>query len=128
MLLPPAADLYPHRCSIYRSVETLDATGKPGAPGLAYVASDVLCYFQTGESVKTNAGFVLSEQDNLFTLDILRFPDTVTVTQGDVIKQTTGPEAGVYWLCRGDDKIRSQFGQYLLVRATRIPRKPEWVP
>jgi hypothetical protein len=126
--LPPATLLYPHRCTIYRSQENLAASGKSLPDTLLSTTANVECYFQTGESVKGPNGFVLGEQDNLFTLDILHFPDTVDVQVGDVITQTTGPETGRYWLARGDDQVRSQFAQKLRVRASRLGSPPDWVP
>lgn len=120
--------LYPHRCSIYRPSVTIAGSGKVGSPTLGSTQTGVPCYFQTGESTKSPEGFVLGEQDNLFTLDLIHFADTADIQTGDVIKQTTGPQAGEFWESRGDEKIRSQFAQKLTIRATRKPTKPAWVP
>lgn len=129
LALPPAAQLYPHRCTIYRPQENLDPDSGEALPDtLGSTTANVQCYFQTGESVKGPNGFVLGEQDNLFTLDLLHFPDTVDIQVGDVLLQTTGPETGRYWQARGDDQVRSQFAQKLRVRASRQPAKPGWIP
>lgn len=127
--LPPAALLYPHACTIYRKTENLNViTGVFEDFDGAVLASAVACYFQTGESVKGPNEFITDEEDNLFTLDIIHFADTVDVSTGDVLKQTTGPDAGRYYEVRGDAKMRTQFAQKLTVRGSRIPAAPDWVP
>lgn len=126
---PPAALLYPHRCTIYRKTESLSATTGEfeGWTGVT-ASSDVTCYFQTGESVKAPEGFVLDEQDNLFTLDIVHFPSGTDVRTGDILKQTTGPDSNELWEVRGDAKNRTQFASKLTIRAARVPVAPSWVP
>jgi hypothetical protein len=71
---------------------------------------------------------VLDEEDNMFTLDIVHFASGTDVNVGDVLLQTTGPDAMEYWEVRGDVKNRTQFAGKLSIRAARLPVAPEWVP
>jgi len=120
--LPPVALLYPHRVDIWRRDEENQADGERDTSTVpTRRATNAACYFQTGESVKGPQGFIVDESDNLFTLDIVRFPDTADLEAGDVLVQTTGPDAGHFWEVRGDPQKRAQFGQFLTVRASRTP-------
>lgn len=128
MLLPPAAVLYPHACTIYRFAESRAASGKPNAHTLSTTQTGIACHFQTGQSTSDVHGALLDEMDNMFTLDKVRFDYATTVDIGDVLKQTTGPEAGVYWMVKGNQQVRSQFGDYITVFAVRLTNRPIWVP
>lgn len=127
MLLPPAATLYPHRCTIYRQAALTATAGVPAAEALDTTTEEQECYFQTGESVLEPAPFAHLEQDNMFTLDLIRYPSGEAPLAGNILLQTTGPDEGAYWEVRGNEKKRSQFGQYETVRASRIPEPPAWV-
>lgn len=124
--LPPSGVRYPHRCTIWRKNEALDAQGRPTYTWAA-ASTGVLCRFQTGESVKAPEGFVYDEQDNLFTLDLIHMPSSTSVRTGDVLKQTTGPDSGNFWEVRGDPQKRTQFADKLTVRASREPVAPDGV-
>lgn len=126
--LPPAADLYPHRVTIWRYTESITAlTGKIGAKTWATVATAVPCVFETAQSSHGNTGFIRDEGDNMFTLDKIRMAYTVDVQAGDVLKQTTGPESGGFWEVRGNPEQHSQFGQYLQILGSRLPKAPNGV-
>lgn len=110
-----------HRCDIWREAETLNADGTRAAPTWSRIATAVPCRFQTGESVKAPQGFIRTEEDNLFTLDLIHFNSDVSVGEGDVLVQTTGDEPGNYWTVRGDPQIRNLLAGKLSVRASRTP-------
>jgi len=120
-------ELYKHRCSIYRSNTPIDGTGKPGAQVWSLIASDVPCYFQTGKSQHALVGFVRGESDNIFVLDPIHMEYTMDVRSGDVIKQTTGPEAGDYWIASGNPQIRSRRANKLMVECSKSEIAPPGV-
>ena len=130
MLLPPTTDLYPHAFNSWRQTEASTAAdGKP-ALNLTWTAvyTSQACYFETGPGTDAlNEGLIQSERDQIFTLDVLRVPDTVAMQSGDVIKQTSGPEVGVYFRIRGDNRYRSQFGEFIRVYMSRLEAAPSGV-
>ncbi len=130
MLLPPTATLYPHAFNAWRQTEATPAAD--GKPALSLTWTQVYtaqaCYFETGPGTDAfNDMLLQGERDQIFTLDILRIPDTVTLQSSDVIKQTTGPETGVYFRIRGDNRYRSQFGAFIRVFMSRLEAAPSGV-
>ena len=126
--LPPDSMLYPHRCTIWRYTETINATtGKVGAKTWAIVASGVLCNFETGTSNHGIAMLLRDEGDNQFSKDKVTFKLTADLKAGDVLKQTTGPEAPGFWEVEGEPQFVQQFGQYQQVMAAKKPAAPPGV-
>lgn len=126
--LPPAAQRYPHRCTIWSNDVERNPDKTFGGFGWTIVAEEVPCRFQTGESVKAPAEFVLDEQDNMFTYDVVRFAADGDVPRtGDVLKQTTGPDAGEFYLVRGEAKFRTQLANAAAVRCARTDDPPDGV-
>lgn len=129
LLLPPAADLYPHAFTRYRRSETRSAAGKHTGFTLASTLTGQVGLFEVGQSAKGVQGGLLAEGDNLFTLDQIHTPASQEELQvEDVLLQTTGPDAGAYWTVRGDSQNYTQIAQKRIVRAARTPKKPNWVP
>jgi hypothetical protein len=121
--LPPDSVLYPHRCTIYRPVDTINGTtGKIGAKTYTTVATGVLCEFQSGQSNHGATEWLVDEGDNMYTLDPVSFKLTADVQSGDILRQTTGPEVGGFWRVGGNAQIKEQFGQFLQVPARRLPK------
>lgn len=126
--LPASSLLYPHAVTVWRYTESINATtGKIGAKTWATVATGVACVFQTAQSSHGNEGFLRDEGDNMFSLDKVRMVNGQDVQSGDVLKQTTGPEAGGFWEVRGEPEIHSQFGQYQQILCSRLPKAPNGV-
>lgn len=101
---PPDALLYPHAGTVWRVEETYAGDGKLLAREWAVVAGAVRLYLQTSPSQFELQGFLLSEGDNIFTLDIGHFPDAASPKPGDVLKMTAAPPLllGGFWTIRGD--------------------------
>ena len=112
-------DLRPHRCDVWRAPEDNEDDGTRSVPVWGRVATSVRCRFQTGESVKSAHAGIVGEDDNLFTLDLIHFEVTADLQNGDVLRQTTGPDAGDYWIVRGDLKKQNVLLPKLSVRASR---------
>lgn len=119
--------LYTDQVTIYRFTENL-TSGVPGAYTWTAIGTAVYCYLQTGQSVKSAAGgFVLDEQDNLFSLDIGHFEADEDLQTGDVIYVTAGPETGRYFNVRGDNQIRNRHANKLSIRMSRLDAAPEGI-
>lgn len=126
LALPAAADLYPHVCTRYRHTEAFAADGKPLAGTWASVTA-IPCYFQTGRSVfGTNSG-LYAEADNSEVLDTIHFASGTDVRVGDLLKQTTGPDSGEYYVVRGNPQRRSQIARKLIVMAAKLEIAPDGV-
>jgi hypothetical protein len=109
-----------HTCDVWRETEGLNADGTRDTPTWARIADGVACRFQTGQSAKGPAGgFIVAESDQLDTLDQIHFELTADLQNGDVLVQTTGPDAGEYWTVRGDPKKQNTLIPKLSVRASR---------
>lgn len=81
--------------------------GKPQPKGWSQIASDVPAYLEYTESdFGLNAGMLLSEQDMIFTLDVLHVDASVDMRVGDVFKVTSGARTG-YWRVRGNEKPKT---------------------
>ena len=121
------AQLFEHRCTIHRPVEGSGGLGDHTAPTDSVAATAVSCYFETGKSQQGLTLFVRDEVDNLFTLDTVHFNVSVDLQISDVLEQTTGPDAGRYWAVQGNDQSRNELANKLIVLASRVPQKPDWV-
>lgn len=117
MILP--AIFRPHRCDVWRETESLNADGTRAPVAWERIATNALCRFQTGESVKAPDGFIKTESDNMFSYDLVHFDGSADVGEGDILRQTTGPDVGEYWTVRGDSQKRAQFADKLSIRASR---------
>lgn len=120
--------LYTDTATVYRATENRAGTGKPGTKTWAAVHTALPCYLQTGESVKAPVIFINSEQDNLFTYDILHVEAGKDIRANDIVKITAGAQSGDYYHVRGDDKIRSRRANKLSLRVSREPTPPAGVP
>lgn len=120
--------LYTDTATVYRATENRAGTGKPGARTWTAVYTALPCYLQTGESVKAPIVFINSEQDNLFTYDILHVEAGTVIKAGDIVKMTGGAQTGDYYHVRGDDKIRARRANKLSLRVSREPTPPAGVP
>lgn len=120
--------LYTDQVTVYRRTENRSGAGKPQAHTWTAAATAVPCYIQTGESVKAPVVFISSEQDNLFTYDILHFEATADIRTGDILKVTAGVQAGDYFHVRGDEKRRSRHANKRSYRCSREPTPPAGVP
>lgn len=119
---------YPHACTIWTNDVQRNVDKTFNGFGWAIVAAGVPCRFQTGESVKAPSEFVLDEQDNLFTFDIVRFAaDGDVPRMGDVLEMTDGPERGAFYIVRGDVKFRTQMANAAAVRCARTDDPPQGV-
>lgn len=128
MTQPPVAHLYPHACNVWRGTESINATtGKIGATTWATAYTSQACYFETGSSTYTDVGGIIAERDQLFTLDAVHFPSTVTLMPGDVLKQTSGPETGQFFRIRGDTQYRTLFSAKGKIFSERLERAPSGV-
>jgi hypothetical protein len=86
------------------------------------------CYADVGKSqMAPNGGVLVTESDNLFTLDEFHLEYTIDVQTNDVLRMVTGPEPGNFWTCRGDKQIKSRRANMLKVLCSRSPTAPNGV-
>lgn len=129
-LEPHQEDLYTARITVWRETEVIDgASGKVGSSTWAVVSAltGTPCYFQTGQSVKGIDGFFLDESDNMFTFDAVHMEIGLDIRRGDILKQTTGDDAGKFWIAKGDPQERSALANRQIVIAKKLPTPPEGV-
>jgi hypothetical protein len=108
MLTPRQATLYRHSIDIFRFAEPPAAAGKPQPKSWTKIASGVPAYLEYTESdFGLNAGMLLSEQDMIFTLDVLHTTADVDMRVGDVFKVVAGPRVG-FWRVRGNEKPKTR--------------------
>lgn len=108
MLSPRQAVFYIHRLDIWRWQEPAAVVGKPQAKTWTKIASDVPAYLEYTESdfgLNASSG-ILTEQDMIFTLDVLHVAASVDMRVGDVFKVTSGARTG-YWRVRGNEKPKT---------------------
>jgi len=91
------------------------------------VTKVVSCYGDIGKSQQGPNGVLMVENDNLFTFDEFHMEDTMDVNVGDVIKMITGPEAGEFWMVRGNAQIKNRRANMLKVLCSRTPTAPNGV-
>ena len=122
---------YVHRIDVWRSTEVINSTDDPGRvekPAGAKVLSSVPCMWQTGQSQQgSGEGYLVDEDDNLFTLDRLRTEANIDIRVGDAIYQSAGPDAGSWFIARGNPQVRLILN-YQQVLCSRTPKPPAWVP
>jgi hypothetical protein len=124
------AVLFVHRLRSWRGEEVRETAGILKGKILATTGEAVLtnepCLFQVGQSNQSPAeSFIYDEGDNLFTLDPIYTEIGTDIKVGDIVQQTTGPDAGDYWLIRGNAQGREQTG-HQKVLATRLFDVPDW--
>jgi hypothetical protein len=70
--------------------------------------------------------FILSEGDNIFTLDVLHFGLAADVKPEDVLQVTAGPAllSGGWWKVRGDLQPLTTFANTQKFIAARLPQAP----
>lgn len=103
--------VYTDTVTIWRQTPTLAADGKLTGVAWAVVASGVKCHINSDPSNfgLSPADALLSESDNMFTLDKFDFESSVDIQATDVIKLTagSGPFVGQFWRVRGDRKPKT---------------------
>jgi hypothetical protein len=130
-LVPRQTRFYIERVSVYRPVESLSPSGRPAAPHLipTLVAAEVPCHFDTSPSQFELEGAILSEGDNIFTLDKISFAADANVGPDDVLKVTTGHALlnGGIWEVRGELKPKTWRANKQEFVAARLAQAPAWV-
>lgn len=122
------AALYGHTVNIWRYVETFAADGKPGAWTWTQQTTNTACYCDFGESqMEPEAGVLVVESDNQFSVDEFHFDQVVDVRTGDLLKMTSAPESGKFWTVRGNDQPKTRRANKIKVKATRTPSAPNGV-
>jgi hypothetical protein len=119
--------LYTQRVTVWRETETITA-GKPSG-AWAVIATGVACHLTPNPSQYELQGFVLSEGDNIFTLDVWSFDVAQDIGDGDVLKVTTGNAAilGGFWRIRGDTEPLTYFANAARYIAARLEKAPNGV-
>lgn len=120
--------LYQHTVNIWRETESFGADGKPGAMAWTQQTTNTACYCDFGESqMVPEAGVLLVESDNQFSIDTFHFEQSVDLRAGDILKMTSAPESGKFWTVRGNDQPKTRRANKLSVKASRTPSAPNGV-
>lgn len=130
-LQPRQRRFYRQRGKVYRAQETRDGAGK--RTGVTWSAvSGMLCmpfYIQATPSNFMAQDWGLTEEDMIFTLDILHFPLFASVRADDVVQlrvtlDPTGTPAGTLWKLRGNVRPAPVFFNKLAIIGARLEGPP----
>lgn len=127
-LSPRQLALYVNTVDIWRPSVTVNAVdGTPGARAWTKIASAVQCYFEFTPSQFAEAGGILVEEDNIFTLDVVHFEASTDVKAADVLKITAGPGSVGFWVLWGNAEYKARLANKLSIRGKKLEKAPTGV-
>ena len=106
-------------------------TADPGGKTWAKVGTGVPVYFESTPSNTALQGlFALSEEDMIFTLDILHMEASTDIQTGDVIQQlpaaagSAAYAANIWWAIRGNPRPKILRANKLSIIGARLEKPP----
>lgn len=119
-------DLYQSTVAVARQTRVI-TSGKP-TETWRVLYTNVKCYIETGESQHLVQGpGIVSESDNIFTLDTFHFVFGIELKPNDILLATTGSEVPDYWRVRGYGNNRSTLANRVTYLCSREPTEPSGV-
>lgn len=117
--------LHTQECNIWQmNAPSLAVDGEPSDKTYTLQTTGQKCRFYTRPSVSAPQIFGRMEEDNIFTLDMVRFPAGVIVDDGYVLKFTSaGDIQNSFWEVMGEATSRSLL-QFRQVYVRRLPAAP----
>jgi hypothetical protein len=127
---PRQLALYGERVTVWRPLYSTGANRKEQPPSWLPQITDLACHIGPRPSQYELQDFILSEGDNIFTLDKISFGLAVTLLPEDVLYVTSGhpKKLGGWWKIRGDLQPLTTFANKQAFIAARLPQAPAGIP